>query len=313
MRKEKLYDAFNYIDDWYLDIADAPAKENVIMNQKHFSTRKMFVYILAAAICISLLAVTAVAAGWFPGLFYTLKEMYPQDEKLFNTAAQANEDAMPEIIQIPQLDLSQFVLLEQYFDGNTILIGYDVNIDLPEPAVGFEPDNDLLNQIQNGTRMTEISWSAEEFWHAEPDTENAIKHHFPEDGMEMDRMLKATLSDEAYRKAWELMQKQGYVCIAVRDAWIGDHLLINGVDTIEAYLESNAYADRTEYTSDLGHCIRLEPLPEDIRNQDHITVTLNVKSYVSYWYMDMNGEGRIYFDNSHIMTDPVSFEVNRIR
>lgn len=310
MRSQKLYEAFSYIDDWYLDIADTSHAE--VKEMKHNTLKRTVMIAIAAAVCVSLLAVTAAAAGWIPGLFYALKELYPQDEKLFNAAAQANTDAVPEIIQLPQLDLSQFVLLEQYFDGETILIGYDTNIELPEPAVGFEPDSDLLDKIRNGTRMTEMSWSNTESWHTEPDTENAVKYRFPEDGIEMDRMLKATLSDQAYQTAWELMEKQGYVCIAVRDAWIGDHLLINGVDTVEAYLESNAYADRTEYTSDLGKCIRLEPLPENIRTQEQITVTLNVKSSVSYWYMDMSGEGRVYFDDSSILTDPVSFEVNRI-
>lgn len=312
MKSQKLFEAFSYIDDRYLDIADTSQKETATMKHKHITARKALTYLLAAAICISLLAVTAVAAGWIPSLFATLKEMYPQDEELFEAAAQANTDSVPEIIELPQLDLSQFVLLEQYFDGETILIGYDLDIDLPEPAVGFEPSEDLLEKIKMGTKMTEISWSQQESWHAEPTTENAAKYNLPADGAEMDRMLKGTLSKEAYQRAWELIQQQGYVCIAVRNAWIGDHLLINGVDTVEAYLESNAYADRTEYTSELGHCIRLEPLPEDIRVQEQITVTLNVKSSVSYWYLDLNGEGRIFFDDSSIATDAISFELERI-
>ena len=145
-----------------------------------------------------------------------------------------------------------------------------------------------------------------------PATENAKEHNLSGDSAEMDRMLKATLSETAYQKVWELMEKQGYVCIAVRNAWIGDHILINGVDTVEAYMESNAYADRTEYTSDLGYCIRLEPLPEDVRNQKQVTVTLNVRSSVQYWYMDLDGEGRVYYDDSSITTDPVSFELKKV-
>lgn len=308
--KHELYEAFSCVDDKYLDIAEAPFVSR--QSSRHFTLRRAITVAIAAAICVSILAITATAAGWIPGLFNTLKELYPQDEELFEAAAQANSDAVPEIIEIPQLDLSQFVLLEQYFDDNTILIGYDTDIDLPEPAVGIEPDAELLRKIKNGTSISDISWSDQEAWHTEPATENAIKYMLSTDGTEMDRMLKATLSESSYQKAWELMEKQGYVCIAVRDAWIGDHIFINGVDTVEAYMESNAYADRTDYTSDLGYCIRLEPLPEDVRKQEQVTVTLNVRSSVQYWYIDMDGEGRIYFDDNSITTDPISFELEKV-
>lgn len=315
MNSKTLYEAFNYIDDRYLNIADAPVKElcNMQKHKSHFFTKKTLYALLAAIICISMLAATAAASGWIPGLFNTMKEKYPQDEDLFEAAAQANTNFVPEVIQIPQLDLSQFVLLEQYFDEKTILIGYDADINLPDPAVGIEPNLELLNKIKCGTKMTEIVWSNEESWHTEPVTENAKKFDFSADGIEMDRMLKSILSNEAYQKAWCLLQQHGYVCIAVRDAWIGDHLLINGVDTVEAYLKNNAYADRTEYTSELGHCIRLEPLPEDIRDKEQVTVTLNVKSSVSYWYLDLDGEGRIYYDDSSISTDQVSFEIKKAK
>lgn len=315
MRSEKLYEAFSYIDDLYLDIAETFPKASAHTDEEHyhFSAKRTLTLLLAAIICISLLTVTALASGWIGGLFNLLKEKLPQDEALFGAAAQANIDAVPEIIQIPQLDLSQFVLLEEYFDGETILIGYDVNIDLPDPAVGIEPAPELMTNIKDGTKMTEISWQGDEPWLAVPATENAVRYHLPADAAEMDRMLKGTLSNENYQKAWDILLRHGYVCIAVRDAWIGDHLLINGVDTVEAYLESNAYADRTEYTTELGYCIRLEPLPEDIRDKDHVTVTLNIKSSVSYWYLSLNGEGRIYYDDSSITTDPVSFEIERIQ
>lgn len=312
MNAKQLYEAFGYIDDWYLDIVDAPQKENHDMSKKHFSARKAVTFLIAAILCISILAVTAMAEGWFPGLFNALKEKYPQDEELFAAAAQANTDAVPEIIKLPHLDLSRFTLLEAYFDGETILIAYDLDIVLPEPSVGIEPDINLLNEIRNGSKITEISWPANQSWHAEPDSENSIKHNLSGDAAEMDRMLKGTLSESDHQKAWDLIDKQGYVCIAVRNAWLGDHLLINGVDIVEAYLESNAYADRTEYTTELGNCIRLEPLPEEIRSQDSVTVTLNICSSINYWYMDLDGNGRIYYDNSSITTDQVSFELNKV-
>ena len=314
MKGKKLFDALGYVEDKYLDMVDAPEMEITHMEKetKHFSVRRTFTLILAAALCISILTITAAAAGWIPELFLALKEKYPQDEELFDAAIQANTNYAPEIIELPQLDLSQFVLLEQYFDGETILIGYNLDIVLPEPVVGIEPNAELLEKIKNSTPMTTIVWPEHESWHDEPISENASKHALAPDASEMDRMLKGTLSDTDYRRVWELLDTQGYVCIALRKAWLGDHILINGVDTVEAYLESNAYADRTDYTSELGNCIRLEPLPEDVRIQNTVTITLNVRSSVDYWYMDLEGNGRIYYDTSSVATDPVSFELEKV-
>jgi len=263
---KKLYEAFGYVDDKFLDIAEKSVQgENPA---RHISLKRTISIALAAVLCISILAVTAAAAGWIPGLFRYFKELYPQDEALFEAAAQANINAIPEEIEIPHLDLSKFTLLEQYFDSNTILIGYNFDVVLPEPVVDIKLDGELLEKIKNGTDITSISWSVYEDWHTEPDTANSRKYSLPENAAEMDRMLIGTLSEAEYQKAWSQLEAQGYVCIAVRDASIGDHILINGIDTVEAYMESNAYADRTEYTSELGNCIRLEPLPEDIRNQE---------------------------------------------
>lgn len=312
MNAKELYQAIGLVDEQYLDMLDTPEKETTTMKQKHFTVRKTLTYLLAAAIVISLLTVTAAAAGWIPGLFLFLKEKYPQEEALFEAAAQANTDSVPKVIEIPHLDLSKFTLLEQYFDGETILIGYNLDIVLPEPVVGIEPDAELLESIKNGTDITSIAWPYEQSWHRESDTENARKYSLSAEATELDRMLKGTLSETDYQKAWNLLETQGYVCVAVRDASLGDHILINGIDTVQAYMESNAYADRTEYTSELGNCIRLEPLPEDVSSQEQITVTVNIFSSVTYWYMDLDGNGKIYFDTSNRTTDQVSFELDRV-
>lgn len=314
MRSQKLFEAFSYIDDWYLDVADTPQKETTEMKMEagHLSARRTFTLILATVICVSLLAVTAVATGWLPGLFSTLKEKYPHDEELFEAAAQANTDAVPEILEIPYLDLSKLVILERYFDGKTILVGYDLDAVLPDPVVGIEPDKELLKEIKKGVRVSGISWNEPQPWFDEPATENAIKYDFTQDAFTMDRMLKGTLTDAEYEKAWALLEENGYVCVAVRDVWVGDHVLVNGIDTIEDYLADGvSYSNRTDYVTEQGYCIRLDPLPEKIKAQDHVTVTVDVRSSLEYWYMDMNGEGRIYFDGSNTQSEPLSFELER--
>lgn len=314
MRSQKLFEAFSYIDDWYLDVADTPEKElHIMMKQTpHYSARKTFAVLLAAVICISILAVTAVASGWLPGLFRELKERYPYDEELFEAAAQANTDAVPEVLEIPYLDLSKLVILERYFDGETILVGYDLDTVLPAPVVGIEPGESLLKQIKKGVRVSRIGWDEPQTWFSEPATENAIKYDLTEDAFTMDRMLKGTLSDTEYRKAWDILEKQGYVCVAVRDVWVGDHILVNGVDTIEDYLADGvSYSNRTHYTTDQGSCIRLDPLPEAVQKMSSVTVTVDVRSSLQYWYMDLEGEGRIYSDSINMQTEQLSFKLER--
>lgn len=311
MNGRELYEAFSYVEDRYLDMAESPEMECMEMKH-HFSGRRLFAVLVAAAICISILAVTAVATGWIPGIFNALKEKYPQDEELFSAAAQANTDAVPDIREIPQLDLSKFVMKGRYFDGETILLGYDLDLILPEPVVGIEPEEALLKKIKKGMRMSRIGWEKPQPWFQEPATENAIKHDLLEDAFTMDRMLKGTLSEEDYEKAWNLLETRGYVCVAVRDVWLSDTILIDGRDIREDYnSETNAYSSRTDYTSELGDCLRLDPLPESVKNQEKVTVTLTVRSSVQYWYMDLKGNGRVYTDSDSVESEEMSFELER--
>ena len=313
MNSKTLYEAFSYIDDWYLDIADAPVKETGTMTQKktHYSTRKTFSILIAAVIWISLLAVTAVATGWIPGFFASLKEKYPQDAALFEAAAQANVNAVPEIKEIPQADLSQLVLLERYFDGETILLAYDLEKVLPDPLVGIEPEEELLSKIRKSNRGSAISWEGFESVEQKRNTRKAEQYNLTADAFAIDRAMQAALSEEEYERAWNILEETGWVCIAVRDVYIGDTILIDGYDLREAYSETNAYSSRTEYESESGNCLRLEPLPEDMKEKETVTVTLTARSNVQYWYLDTSGNGRCYFDSDSVESEQISFELER--
>ena len=309
MNSKMLYDAIGCVDDRYLDIADGIL---AMPETKPLCTRKLLTGLLAAVICTSLLAATALATGWIPGLFRSLKEKYPQDALLFSAAAEANTEAVPEIAVIPEMDLSKFVLLERYFDGETILLGYDLEKILPEPVVGIEPGEGLLREIRNGHRMSQVGWDSEQAWMEEQDPGYAAQYNFKQDGYLMDRMLKGTLSPDAYERAWDIMEDKGYVCIAVRDIYIGDHILINGKDLMDAYIQQDSsYNAITDYETELGSCIRLEPIPEEYREQERLTVTFDVRSTLQYWYLDMDGNGRIYYDSSKRESKEVSFGLER--
>ena len=310
MKSKLLLDAFSYVDDQFLDLLDS----EIVLSAhgKRRSFKRLTTIAIAAALCISLLTVTAVATGWIPGFFASLKEKYPQEAELFELAAQANTDAVPEITDVPAMDLSKFILLERYFNGETILIGYDLDLVVSAPLVGVEPDEALLKKIKKGSRMSSIGWDAREPWMDETAEGHAIKKNFKEDGYCMDRMMKGTLSPEEYEKAWEILEEKGWVCVAVRDAVISDHFLINGYDPMELYdPDTNAFGSRTEYTEETGTCLRLEPLPQEIRELDSVNVTLKISSTVQYWYLDRMGNGRVYYDSSTRESREVTFEIER--
>lgn len=312
MNSKLLYEAIGYADDRYLDMADDFLTASGREKRTCLMKRRTLMSLLAAIICISILAATAVATGWVPGLFDALKEKYPQDKELFAAAAQANTEAVPEIAVIPEMDLSKFVLLERYYDGETILLGYDLEKILPEPVVGIEPEEAMLKNIRKSLRMSKVGWDSPQAWTEDPEPGYAAAYNFKQDGYLMDRMLKGTLSPEAYETAWDIMEEKGWVCVAVRDIYIGDHILINGQDLIDVYIQQgNSYNGITDYETELGSCIRLEPIPEVFRDLEKLTVTFDVRSPLKYWYMDMDGNGRIYYDSSAQESKEVSFELER--
>ncbi len=307
MSGEKMFKAVGYVDDKYLDIADSFQKEAKEMKTYHSGKRRSLMGLAAASICISLLAVTAVATGWIPGIFRELQEKYPEDQALFEAAAQANTEIIPEIVEIPQLDLSKIVLLERYYDGETILMGYNLDVVIPEPTVGFQPDKELMRRIKKGVPLSNVGWDKPKDWMGQSVTENAKKYHLGEDAFVMDQMMKGTLSDGAYKKAWKILEEQGWVCLATQNVYIGDHILVNG----QEYYDPNTNPDalRAEYETEYGSCLRLEKLPQEARNQHSVTVTLPVRTSVQYWYMDLEGNGWILYDGAE--TELISFTLER--
>lgn len=307
MKSEKLYEAFTYIDDRYLDIADGPPKESIKM--KHYSYKRAITFALAAALCISILAVTAVAAGWIPGIFNALQEKYPEEKVLFEAAANANTEAEPTVKAIPQLDYSNFVMYEKYYDGETILLGYDIDAFLPESFVCYEMDTEVLDLMKARDDFGSISWEQEQDWMSTPKTEYARKNNLSGSAADMDRMFKDMLSAEAYEEAWKTLLENGYVCVANYDLWVGDHILVNDVDMFETIGPENSTL-RTEYETEEGKCIKLNPLPEIAQNKDAVTVALNMRSCLMYWYMDLDGNA--YYGAGNHETEALEFVLSNV-
>ena len=317
MKSEKLYDAFNYIDDWYLDIVDAPAKEANEM--KHYTFRRVITVAIAAAICVSILAVTAMAAGWIPNIFASVKANTPEEQEILDAAVQVTQAQDPEVVSVPEIDFTQFTLFERYYDGESILLGYDLTKTMPEPIVGIQPEAELMARI---TDMREFEHTVSpgqtddtlklrvSLGMMTPEERDYLLENRTEYGKKydlqkywqiyMDGYMKETLSPEQYEQFWNILTETGSCCIAIpAKPWVGDHVLVNGHDCFEV-LGSDCWSYRRDYTTDQGDCILLDPLPEAGRNQESVTVELELRSGWDYWYMELEGDVYTAFESNPI-------------
>jgi len=309
MNGRQLYEAIGLIDERYLDMVDASEKETMRMKRKHFSARKAVTYFLAAAICISILTVTAMAAGWIPNIFAAVKPSSKEDAAVLEAAIQATQVQEPETVTVPEIDFTQFTLFERYYDGESILLGYDLNKIMPKTIVGFQPDSQLLAQIKelprwmqarnpeqtddNLDNMYAQGFITEEVYQGTLDcrTENAKLY-----GLDrywqiiMDSQMKEHLSAEHYDKFWDILLEDGACCVAIpQKAFVADHIYINGTDCADV-LGPDCGSFRSDYSTDLGECILLNPIPESTRKLDTVDISIRLKSGWHFWYMELDGD-----------------------
>lgn len=312
MRSKKLFDAMEYVDDRFLDLVDGQARQTNQKDTGHTrSLRRAIVVALAAAICVSLLAVTAVAAGWVPSIFGLLKEQFPQ-ETIYAQAEQASQTQIPEVVELPKMDASKFVLSQSYYDGETILLGYNLEEVLPEPVVGYQVDDALLRELK-GMDLMSCGEIDRKTYEAQYGTlpEYVQEHSMKRDALAMEGELRKMLSPEAYEKMWQLLVQNGYVCVVTQELHLGDHVLVNGVDTITAMADNPGAIGMTDIQTEAGTCLYLNPLPEAAQNHPSVTVELKVRSGFEYWYLELEGHAyRTYVPNQEQI---VSFTLDNIQ
>lgn len=314
MTGRELYEAIGQIDDRFLDLLDTPEKEKINMKQKHFTARKTLTYLLAAAICVSILAVTAMAAGWIPNIFAAVKPVWEEDAKILEEVLQVTQAQTVEQFSAPELDFTQFTLYERYYDGEKILLGYDNSKVIPDPIVGFQPDESLLEKITQRPLWSDAAapdqtsddlemmhaqgWITEEAYQGVMDsrTENAKKHGLRKRWQViLDSQLKEELTTEQYDQFWKILLETGTCCVAIpQDLYVSDHIWVNGSDCGEV-LNQEVGNFRSDYTTEVGNCIILTPLPEAGQNQESVTVKMNLRSGWTYWYVELEGDVFQYY------------------
>lgn len=306
--KHELYEAFSYVDDKYLDIAEAPFVSHQASH--HFTLRRTISITLAAAICISILAVTAVAAGWIPNIFAAVEPSFREDAVILEAAVEATLEQEVEAVSVPEIDFTQFTLYERYYDGESILLGYDLSKVTPELIVGYQPDAQMLETIKEVPRWKQAAHPDQKDDNLETMyaqgfiTEEAylgvleMKTDYAKQyGLEKhwqivtDYEMKKTLSAEQYEKFWDILLKTGSCCVAIpTQPWVGDHILVNGTDFGEFIGPGLPGNFRTDYTTEVGNCIVLNPIPESTRNLDSVDVEISLRSSWQYLYMELDGD-----------------------
>lgn len=304
MKETQLYEAFSYVDDRYLDMVDTLQKEQTEMKEKAkpISFRKAITFALAAAFCVSILGITAMAAGWIPNIFKTAQQEYPIAQEALEEAIQAiqTHPQQPETVEIPEMDLSKLTLFERYYDGEKILLGYNLDAIIPAPVAAYEPDAALLEEIKDMAEFEHVPYpgltddslaqhlelgilTQDEYQQVlDGRTEQAKKHDIRKfQNIRMDLELKSLLTPEQYNAFWKQLEEKGYGCVVSQSVYIGDHKYINQVDPDPNNI--------MEYVTDAGTCLHLEPLPEEGQNKESVTVDLKVKSGITYWYMELDG------------------------
>lgn len=304
MNSRELYEAFSYVDDKYLTMADTLQKENETMKPKRnpISFRRLITIALAAALCVSVLGITAMAAGWIPNIFKTAQKEYPIAAEVLEEAIQViqTQPQQPETVEIPEMDLSNLTLFERYYDGEKILLGYDLDAIIPQPVAAYEPDAALLAEIKDMAEFEHVPYpgltddsleqhlelgilTQKEYRQVlDGRTEQAQKHDIRKfQNIRMDLELKSLLTPELYNAFWKQLEEKGYGCVVTQNVYIGDHKYINQVDPDPNNI--------MEYVTDAGTCLHLEPLPEEGQNKESVTVDLKVKSGITYWYMELDG------------------------
>ena len=277
MSSKKLLDAFNYVDDKYLQMEEAPMK-------KPLNLRKKGVGLLAAAILVSLMAVTAIAR--LPSIFDYMKEYDPEDQTVYQEALEANQNWEPEPVELPDLEDISLAVSQKYYNGETILLGLNLKSLEDEPAIGFEPDTLLMKEMRCAPYRVQAQVDDED-WDIP----------YPRYARYIASELKHELTAEQYQKVTEYMEHTGHCCVAFRDVHVGDHIDVNGTDMM-ASLNMNGDNGRTDVPTFAGEGIRLDALPQNAKNQDSVTVTLDIKTGLTYYYLDVEGHGYMYYGPS---------------
>ncbi len=178
MNREYLWQVLDRVDDRHIAAAmrfeprdpSALRERRTDMKRTHTYARRPVKRLALAALAAALvlaLGVTAYAAGWLDSIFGQAARMINTNdgsEDRVEAAAEAVAESpqAPESQPLPAFDGSKLTLKESYYDGQGLLLGVDLDAARPDPVVGYEPDQALLERITEPNQTYQLYYSTRE-------------------------------------------------------------------------------------------------------------------------------------------------------
>lgn len=275
--------------------------------------------ILVAAAVICLLTVTASATELFPSIFGQLKQHYAEiatefpsaqaAADLYERAAKVNETFEAEYVPLPELDESQIVIGETYYDGPNFMIAYRLDQTAVPAQFGYGPDSQGFDNMYQGAFFCEHHCNAFEdylergCWRQEVYDQHVgyakkyeekygidFIHHYST--LHAIWSMERYLSEDELQRAMKELKETGHVGVVMREMHIGDGILVEGEDRMIPNKDGLLYDEEvTEYGRAIYCNIFQEILPDKYRGRDTLTLSLPVRASDQYVYIDKETGG----------------------
>lgn len=286
--------------------------------------------ILAAAMLAGILGVTAYAAEAFPSIFGQLNRKYAEiateypsaqeEADLYKRAAEVNETFEAKYVPLPELDESQIVIGETYYDGPNFMIAYRLDQTAVPAQFGFGPDSEKFKELHHFRGFSEeMPDSFEECLEAGLWTQEAYDEQIAEvkalgldfihhiSALDTIYSMQADLTEEEYARAIKELKENGHVGVVARDLYIGDHILVEGEDCLRPNQEGILFGEEmTEYGRVISCDVFDEVLPEKFKDLDTLTLSLKIKGSDDYMYIDQETGGMTSYQPAGEILVPVT-------
>lgn len=285
--------------------------------------------ILVAAVLAGILGVTAVAAETFPSIFGQLKRKYADMEAqeaadLYERAAEVNETFEAEYVPLPELDESQIVIGETYYDGPNFMIAYRLDQTAVPAQFGYGPDSEGFEDMSKMVFFCEHQcdafedylergcWSQEIYdryvgYAKEYEDKYGIDfiHHY--NTMEALWTMQEYLTEEEFDRAMKELKETGHVGVVMREMHVGDFIRVEGGEYLQPTPEGMMYGEeRTDYGRVITCNVFDQILPDQYQDQDTLTLTLEVRASNQYAYIDKELGGLRKAESAGVIQVPVT-------
>ena len=321
MKRETISLMLNSVDDDYISEAAVFCPESIQESPErivHMKKKRILTFALAAALVLALGAV-AYAAGWFAPIFHSIRYNVPEvedrkpgNEEYYaelegkNAVMEAAEQYMneqqpaPETVSVPELDNCEITLLERYYDGNTLALGFHLESDAPLFVAVYDNEEEIrekattiafVDSVENDNIDAQEPVAYDEIMASRSD--NAIEHGLCHvSSIVLDSMLFHDLSLEEYEAAWAHLLETGHLCIVRNDLYVSDHILLeDGTDLGQTY-SVPVYEGLAVQSGNVF--FEAPELPDAARGLDRLPFQVNVRIVRSFYYMELDGSTWYY-------------------